>query len=136
MLPYFKFHHIGVAVHNIMNTATYYIEAGYSNTEIVMDIVQNIKICFVSKEGMPLVELLEPVNETSPVCTILSKVGVSPYHICYSVRNMEMAISDLKKLKFIPLFQPVNAIALNDCRICFLYNKDVGLIELVEEDLL
>lgn len=134
MLPYFKFHHIGVAVHNINNTAAYYIVAGYEKTEIVTDIIQNIKICFLSKAGMPLIELLEPVNDKSPVCTTLSKVGVSPYHICYSVQDIEMAILDLKKIKFIPLSQPVGAVALGRNRICFLYNKEVGLIELLEED--
>lgn len=134
MLPYFKFHHIGVAVNNINDTAAYYIDAGYRKTEIVTDVIQNIKICFLSKAGMPLVELLEPVNDKSPVCAILSKVGVSPYHICYSVQNVEMAISDLKKIKFVPLSQPVSAIALDNNRICFLYNKEVGLIELLEED--
>jgi len=33
---------------------------------------------------------------------------------------------------YLPLTNPVIAAAMNNRRICFLFNKDVGLIELVE----
>jgi methylmalonyl-CoA/ethylmalonyl-CoA epimerase len=39
----------------------------------------------------------------------------------------------LRKQRFIQLFNPVPAIALNNRKICYLFNKDVGLIELVEK---
>ena len=54
MLPDFKFHHIGIAVFDIDDTAQYYIDAGYQKTETVIDAIQNVKICFLTKEGMPL----------------------------------------------------------------------------------
>ena len=54
MLPDFKFHHIGIAVFDIDDTAQYYIDAGYQKTETVIDTIQNVKICFLTKEGMPL----------------------------------------------------------------------------------
>lgn len=63
---------------------------------------------------------------------ILDKVGVSPYHTCYQVSDIDDAIRKLKKMRFMPLSKPVIACALDDNKICFLYNKDVGLIELVE----
>lgn len=54
MLPDFKFHHIGIAVFDIDDTAQYYIDAGYQKTETVIDTIQNVKICFLTKEGMPM----------------------------------------------------------------------------------
>jgi hypothetical protein len=44
---------------------------------------------------------------------------------------MNEAIYELKKQKYILLAPPVSAVALAKRSICFLYNKDVGLIELV-----
>ncbi|MCL1947573.1 MAG: lactoylglutathione lyase, partial [Chitinivibrionia bacterium] len=66
------------------------------------------------------------------VSKIIEKSGVSPYHICYETENIENAINELKKKKYLLLARPVNAVALNDRKICFLYNKEVGLIELTE----
>lgn len=132
MLPNFKFHHIGIAAFSIENTAQYYIEAGYSKTKTVIDSIQNVQICFLSKENMPLIELLAPVDEKSPVNKTIEKVGVAPYHICYEVNDIENAVAELKKKKFLPIIKVVNACAMDNKRICFLYNKNVGLIELVE----
>lgn len=132
MLPDFKFHHIGIAVFNIEDTAQYYIDAGYEKTETVIDKIQNVKICFLKKNDMPMLELLAPVDEKSPVCRILEKLGVSPYHCCYSVDDIENAIVRLKKKKFIPIIKPIEACAINGKRVCFLFNKQIGLIEVVE----
>jgi len=133
MLSDFEFHHIGIATSNIEKTAKYYTDAGYLKTETVLDILQNVYICFLSKKNAPLLELVAPVDDTSPVSKILNKSGISPYHFCYEVLDIEEAIKRLRKLKFIPLSVPVEANAMNCNRICFLYNKDVGLIEIVEK---
>lgn len=133
MLSSCRFHHIEYAVHDIEKTASYYIEAGWHLSEIQIDRIQNTKIAFLSKPEMPLIELIAPVDDHSPINKTLEKSGVTPYHICYSVKNMSEAIQELKKKKFVLLFNPVEAIAMNNKKICFLFNKDIGLIELVEE---
>ncbi len=128
-----KFHHIGYAVKSIEQTSSFYIKQGWSITEQIIDPIQNTKIAFLNKENFPLIELVAPIDEQSPVVKTLDKVGVSPYHICYSVKDIEQTISELRKEKFIALFRPVKAVALNNKRICYLYNASAGLIELVEE---
>lgn len=133
MLPEFRFHHIGVAVFNIVTTAKFYMDAGYSRTDSILDSLQDIRICFLTKVGMPMVELLEAVDSSSPVNRILKDVGVSPYHFCYVVPDMEDALRRLRKMRFVILSKPVEACALNNRRVCFVYNKNVGLIELLEE---
>jgi methylmalonyl-CoA/ethylmalonyl-CoA epimerase len=131
MLPGFTFHHVGVATNSIAHTSKYYKEAGYLVSETVFDPVQNVNICFLRKSDHPCVELIEPVSGLSPVANIIKKAGVSPYHFCYEVQEITNAIAKLKLLNFIPLSKPINAVALNSS-ICFLYNKDLGLIEIVE----
>jgi len=134
MLSNFQFHHIGIAVNSIKTTAQYYLDADYSISDTIYDPIQNVFIAFLEKDGMPQIELVESgeTSNNSPVSKIIEKSGVSPYHICYEVDNIESSIKELKKKKYLPLANPVNAIAMNNRKICFLYNKDVGLIELVE----
>jgi methylmalonyl-CoA/ethylmalonyl-CoA epimerase len=137
MLPDFQFHHIGIATGSIKNTAQYYLDAGYSISDTIYDPIQNVYIAFLDKIGMPRIELIEPNasidnKANHPVSKIIDKSGVSPYHICYEVANIDNAINELKKKKFLPLTRPINAVAMDNKKICFLYNKDVGLIELVE----
>lgn len=132
MLHNFKFHHIGVATNSIDSTSVYYKNAGYSKTETVFDPIQNVNISFLNKNGMPMVELLEPVDEKSPINKIIKTSGVSPYHCCYVVDDINDAIIELRKQKYVMLSMPVEAVALDNRKICFLFNKEVGLIELLE----
>ena len=128
-----KFHHIGVAVKDIAATASMYEKAGYGKSEVIFDPIQNVKICWLTKEGSPIVELVAPVNENSPVCNILEKSGVTPYHFCYVVDNIAEAVKELRKERYVPVGKPVEAVAFRGSKVCFLYHKDVGLVELVEE---
>jgi len=79
------------------------------------------------------IELLEPLTTDSPVTKIIEKNGVMPYHICYEVEDITETIKELRKDKFIPLSSPVKAIALEDRLICFLFKKEIGLIELLQK---
>ena len=131
----YRYHHTGVATKDIEITSAFYKNIGYSQSEIVIDKIQNVRICFLSKKNSPLVELVEPINDRSPVNEILKKNGNIPYHFCYEVDGMTEAILEMKKSGFIKIINPVPAKAFNNRLICFLYNKDVGLIELLEKEL-
>jgi methylmalonyl-CoA/ethylmalonyl-CoA epimerase len=127
------YHHTGVATKDIEITSAFYKNIGYSQSQIVIDEIQNVRICFLSKKNSPLVELVEPINDRSPVNEILKKNGNIPYHFCYEVDGLTEAILEMKKSGFIKIINPVPAKAFNNRLICFLYNKDVGLIELLEK---
>ena len=133
MLPDFRFHHIGIAVNNIDETAEIYLAAGYNKTDTVYDPLQNVHICFLKKGGMPTLELLAPEDDTSPVSKILTKNGVTPYHCCYEVDDIEDAMERLRKMRYIIVSKPLPAVAIGGRRVCFLFNKVVGLIEIVEK---
>ena len=133
MLSEFKFHHIGVAVNDIEATASVYKQGGYHRSASIFDPVQNVNICWLTKEGMPTVELLAPVDETSPVCKTLEKNGVTPYHTCWIVTNIEESALKLRKQRYVMVSKPAEAVAFKGSRVAFFFNKNVGLIELVEE---
>lgn len=133
MLPYFRFHHIGIACQDIEKTAKMYVAGGYLRSDTIVDPLQNVYVCVLKKEGQPTVELLAPVDETSPICRTLQKAGgVVPYHICYCVPDMDQALADLRKRRFLPTGKPKMSNVFGNI-VCFLYHKDIGLIEVIQE---
>lgn len=127
-----KFHHIGVAVYDIEETSISYRLLGFSCSDIILDSKQNVKIAWLKKEGSPLIELVAPIDEKSPVVTTLAKNGVGPYHVCYSVSDMNVTIQNLRHEKFIQVSKRSSAPAIEGKDVVFMYNKTVGLIEIVE----
>ena len=133
MLSIFRFHHIGVAVNDIEATAAIYEQGGYHRSATVFDPMQNVNICWLTRNGYPTIELLAPVDEKSPVNKTLEKNGVTPYHTCYMVPNIEEVASQLHRQRYVMVSKPSEAVAFKGSRVAFFYNKSVGLIELVEE---
>lgn len=133
MINELRFHHIGVACRDIDETKPFYLGIGYEASETIVDPIQNIKICFLSKPSIPLIELLAPVDEKSPINRTLDASGVTPYHICYEVDDINAAIKELREQRFVRVSKPQPACAIGNRQVCFLYKKEVGLIELVEK---
>ncbi len=126
--------HIGYAVHDIPKTAQYYIDGGWVLSEIYEETIQNTKIAFLYKSGMPTIELVSPLDGESPIDNVLKNNGVAPYHICYVVDDMMAAVEELYEEGFKPLFMPLKSIAMENREICYLYHLDVGAIELVSRN--
>ena len=124
--------HIGYAVRDIQETAALYVAAGWELSEVYNEEVQHTKIAFLSKSGFTTIELVSPLDGPSPVDEYIQNGGVQPYHICYLVEDMMEAVEALHQEDFMPLFWPVPSIAMHNKQICYLYNKSVGLIEIVE----
>lgn len=127
------FHHFGIACKDILRTSECYKAMGYETGEVIFDSLQNVNICFLTHPTMPLVELLSPVDENSPVVQILDKVGTTPYHTCYEVEDLDEAIKSFRKQRYVTVAKPKQACAIENRRVAFLYNPDMGLIELVEK---
>jgi len=125
--------HIGYAVRSIEQTSSVYTYSGWILSQIYEEKVQGTKIAFLTKEGFPTIELVSPLSPDipSPIDTIIEKVGCTTYHICYNVDDIDVAVEDLFDEGFKPLFMPVESVAMDNHQICYLYHKDVGLIELV-----
>jgi methylmalonyl-CoA/ethylmalonyl-CoA epimerase len=127
------FHHIGIAVFDFEKTIPFYLSQGYVKDVEIFDPEQNVEVCVLRHSAAPCVELLAPHDEKSPINNILKKSGVSPYHICYEVEDMEKGIAYLKRERFLPVSKPKVSNAFDNHRVCFLIKKDIGLIELIEK---
>lgn len=128
-----KFHHIGIACHDIAKSQAFYTAMGYEASPVIDDPIQHVRVCFLEKDQTPRIELLEPLDDHSPVVRTLATAGVTPYHICYRVPKMSSAIEFLRGQRFLLVSGPVPACAMDDKPIAFLFQKHTGLIELVED---
>ena len=78
-----RFHHIGYAVKDIQQTAEFYLKQGWTITREIVDPIQNTNIAFLQRDNFPLIELVSPVDETSPVYKNISRGGYNP--IIYAI---------------------------------------------------
>jgi len=128
----YLFHHLGIATRSIENCVSIYSKLGYSISDIRVEPSQNVKICFLSKEGGPLLELVEPQNNDSPVSNIVKNSGTTPYHTCYQVENLQESLEELEELNFRVLFEPLISEAMDEGLFCYLFSAEIGLIELYQ----
>lgn len=126
------FHHIGYATYSIEQSLETFTLLGYLLRRIEEDAINYARLALLVREGFPDVELVEGLGGVSPVENILDKNGVCPYHICYESNAFESAIADFRKNGFSLLFRPRPALLFDGRRICYLYHKNIGLIELLE----
>jgi methylmalonyl-CoA/ethylmalonyl-CoA epimerase len=128
-----EFHHLGIATRSIEKSVSIYRELGYSISDVKVEPSQNVKICFLSKEGSPLLELVEPLNNDAPVSNIVKNSGTTPYHTCYEVEDIQQSLDELEALNFRLLFEPKKSEAMDDGEFCYLFSSEIGLIELYQK---
>lgn len=127
-----KIDHIGYAVKNIDKAKKSMEVLGYIFEDTVEDKDRNIYIAFGKMDGYR-VELVAPISAGSPVDMHLSKIGPTPYHICYTSADIESDIERLQANRFKVSIPLAPAVAFGNKRVVFMYSLSVGLIEIVEE---
>ena len=126
-----KIHHIGYAVHNIDKSLKEFKKMGYEEEgELIKDEKRNVLIKFIKNNSYRL-ELIAPYNKTSPIDSVLKKIGPTLYHICYEVDDIDFEIERLREEKWVVIQKPLYAPALGS-KCAFLYNKEIGVVEFVK----
>ena len=125
--------HIGIAVRSIDEAAAFYDTHLHLSIEQVVEVPdQGVKVAFIHA-GNVRIELLEPLNDDSPVARFLEKKGEGLHHMAFSVNRLEDRLVQLKK-EGVPLINetPVDGAAGHP--IAFLHPKgsNDALIELVD----
>ena len=122
--------HIGYITDNIVKTAEAFLLLGYKADVVVNDDTQRTRICFLTKPRATKIELVEPYEDNKTMQKMLKR-GVTPYHTCYEVDDVNAAYEEMLDNDFTPLFKPVAAPAFNNRLICYFWKSDIGFIELV-----
>lgn len=80
------------------------------------------------------VELIEPLDNTSPFYGLLKKYKNTPYHICYQTKQLDRVIERLRKEGYIILQAPLIAPAIENQLVAFMLHPNMGIIELLETE--
>jgi hypothetical protein len=104
---------------------------GYQNeSDMITDPLQRIHCRFLKGPG-PRLELLTPMDDTSPLTPWLQK-GVKMYHQAYEVVSIEDTVTRLQAQGAAVMSPPKPAQAFSGRRIAFLMLPNMLLIELIE----
>lgn len=128
-----KIDHIGYAVKRIDRALSSFERLGFQFYPMIEDHDRNIKIVF-GENGNYRIELVCPLDriKKSPVDAYLSKIGPTPYHVCYQSTNLDDDIENLKKQGFRMVINPAGAVAFGGKRVAFMMDPGLGLMEIVE----
>jgi len=80
------------------------------------------------------IELLEALDNQSPVHSFLQKKGEGVHHLCFEVNDIEQTLAEMKRDN-VNLIDAVPRIGAAGKKIAFIHPKDMGgiLIELTEK---
>jgi methylmalonyl-CoA/ethylmalonyl-CoA epimerase len=126
--------HVGIAVPNIeMACETYRTLYGATDITIPFDMPeQGVKVCFVNLPNSQI-ELIEPLNEASPIANFLKKnPHGGQHHVCFEVADIHVAVAEMGKRGATVLGQP--RIGAHGTLIVFVHPKNSNgvLVELME----
>ena len=101
--------------------------------EIIHDPVQRVRVAFLQPDDPrnPVIELVEPAGEASPVFKFLEKGG-GLHHLCYEVTDLEAGLREARSLGMLIVAGPVPALAFGGRRISWVYSKNRLLLEFLE----
>ena len=95
--------HIGIATNSLDEGSKFWELLGLTN-KLPDDLVEDQGVITrffetsqpnISDSKVPLIELLEPTSEDTPIGKFIAKKGVGIQQLCFRVQNLELAISHL-----------------------------------------
>lgn len=131
-----KLNHVGVATRSIAESAKMYREmlGATSITETITMKEQGVYVCFVNLPNSQI-ELIEPIDETSPINGFLAKnPNGGQHHVCFEVEDILAARDALRAKGATILGTGEPRIGAHGTPIIFVHPKDMGgvLVELME----
>lgn len=131
------FHHIGFVVASIQNSVEGFVQALDARWDGIVfhDPNQGVRVTFLhsKRAGNPVVELVEPAAEDSPVIPFLKRGG-GLHHVCYEVDDLEAQLQLSRSQRGIVVRPPFAAVAFEGRRIAWVYTKNKLLIEYLERE--
>ena len=123
-----QLHHIGYIVKNAEDSSS--VQDELHLIASVNDSMQVAKICLYKNRENQLIELVEPLNETSPVWNFLQKNGNGFHHECYEA-NLEEIDKYASEHKLYKVKGPVPAVIFNNREVLFYMNQEKKMIEFI-----
>ena len=130
-----KLNHIAIAVPNIKSASDIWERALGAKISAPQTLIEHgVRVVFVESPNTKI-ELIEPLNENSPISRFLEKnPNGGMHHICYEVNNLKLASQKLEAVGAKILGDGQPKIGAHGKPVIFLNPKDFSgtLIELEE----
>jgi methylmalonyl-CoA/ethylmalonyl-CoA epimerase len=125
--------HIGIVVRSLERGIRQWEDLfGYStNSDIVINTRQRVRVVFLSKKDSVTIKLLEPLDQASPVSAFARKGG-GLHHICFRCDNLEVKIRHLHENGARLIVPPEPGEAFLNNKIAFLFAENNLNIELID----
>jgi methylmalonyl-CoA/ethylmalonyl-CoA epimerase len=129
-------HHIGIASSDIKKSIKFHqkIFNLHPITDIIKDPILKVSLVLLSdseRTNLPI-ELISPLEENSPVSNLLKK-GIHLYHICYAVKDIELALKKAREQGAKVILKPLSARLYNQKKVAFVFTPDGYIVEFLEE---
>jgi len=128
-------YHVAIAVKDLSAVEKIYETAlglRVEHREVVEDQGVNTSM-LVPKDGGTAIELLEPLDNNSPISKFLDKRGEGIHHICFKVDDIKAVLERLKK-QGVRLIDETPRPGAYNSRVAFIHPKAMNgvLVELAE----
>lgn len=120
-----KIAHIGIAVQSLETSLPFYRDVLKMNVEAI-EIVdsEKVKVAFL-KIGDTHLELLEPIDDSSPIQSFINKRGEGIHHIALEVDDIEKRLDTMRE-NGIKLINEVPKDGAGNAKIAFLHPKSTN----------
>lgn len=132
-----KLYHVAIAVENLDEAEKLYQTAlglNVTHREVIEE--QGVKASMLEPhDGGTAIELLEPLDENSPIAKFLDKRGEGIHHICFWVDDLEASLNRLKE-EGVRLIDESPRKGAHYTKVAFVHPKALNgvLIELAEKE--
>jgi methylmalonyl-CoA/ethylmalonyl-CoA epimerase len=129
-------HHVGYVVPSIPDVVEAFARSVHTtwDGQIHHDPLQGVHVTFLVNKGnqsQPMIELVAPAGEQSPVTNFLQKGG-GLHHLCFETDDLEQQLRQAKEDGAIIVRKPLPAVAFKNRRIGWVYTPARLLIEYLE----
>ena len=125
--------HIGIVVESIEEARGKYEDLlGFrAQTEIIFEPHEKINTQFLVNEKGERIQLIEPVDDSSPVFNALQKGG-GVNHICYRCSNIRDTLKKVEQHRCVVVRSPFAGAGVGGRQVAFAVHPDLGIVEFVE----
>jgi len=129
-------YHIAIAVNNLKDAEKLYEDViGLKITHREEIPEQGVRTTMLQPAGKTgtAIELLEAIDDSSPIAKFIEKKGEGIHHICFYVDNIEKTLKELK-IKGIKLLDEKPRLGAYNSKVAFIHPKAMNgvLVELAE----
>jgi len=128
-----RIEHVGIAVHSLAEARKTYEALGMVVERIEEVPHEGVRVAMI-RCGESHIELLEPMNETSPIAKFLARRGPGIHHLCLATDDVRADDARLRAAG-LEMLRPEPTRGAGGCWVQFVHPKSAGgvLLELSEE---